>query len=294
MKDKVRALVIISCITTLLVAAIIAFYPFQRIGGYLEEFEDLLPIAVYSGTFESYTDPPVQVISTPILFDRFMELVYSPQAMHVSRGGHAQYYVSIKPKDTTGVQIVYMYQINPFELIEYLDAQFYLDAQYFLNLSKVSEQNGVIRTSNITLLYETSWLNRTGSKRPPLYTARRAFYLPSKSLRARAPMIEGVNEFNKSTWMSPIIWSTNVTESDVYHFSIPSQGWYIVSLCGRVWYYSGTGPLQSRQGGYQTGGWGDLDGWLSLDDLIAEARIYVLGGGGILFDFAIAHEADIK
>ncbi len=189
------------------------------------------------------------------------------------------------------------------------------DVQYYQNLSKVSEKTGVFRSSNYTLLYERRWQYRTGPKRPPLYTARRAFYLPSKSLVINvtmnialsegtylplvvqdldAPMIQGVNEFNKSTWISPIIWSANVTDTRVYNVTVPSQGWYVVSLCGPVWYYSGTGSLGSRQGGYQTGGWGDPDGWSIFDNIIAEAVIQVVGGDGKLYDFASADETDVK
>lgn len=158
-------------------------------------------------------------------------------------------------------------------------------------------------------------MKRTGSKRPPLYTARRAFYLPSKSLVINvtmnialpegtflplviqdldAPMIQGVNEFNRSTWMSPILWSVDVTDTRVYNFTVPSQGWYVVSLCGPVWYYSGTGSLGSRPGGYKTSGWGDPDRWFTFNDLIAEAKIQVVGGDGKMYDFASADETDVK
>lgn len=195
------------------------------------------------------------------------------------------------------------------------DEESIIDEQYYQNLSKVTEKIGVSQTSNYTLVYEKTWQDRAGSKVPPLYTARRAFYLPSKSLVINvtinmalheeaylplvvqdldAPMIQGVNEFNMSTWMSPIIWSVNITEPGVHNFTIPSQGWYVVSLCGPVWYYSGTGSLGSRHGGYKTSGWGDPDSWFTLDDLIAEARIQVVGGDGKLFDFTIADECNVK
>ena len=158
-------------------------------------------------------------------------------------------------------------------------------------------------------------MNRTGPKRPPLYTARKAFYLPSKSLVINvtlnialpegvylplvvqyldAPMIQGVNDHNRSTWMSPILWSVNITESGARAFSIPSQGWYVVSLCGPVWYFSGTGSLRSRQGGYQTSGWGDVDGWGTFDNLIAEADIKVVDSEGKSYDFAFADECTVK
>jgi hypothetical protein len=122
MKDRTQALAIIICIIFLSLGAILSFYPFQGARDYLQEFEDSLPIPVL-GIFGPSTNPPVQMIGTPISFDKFMELVYSPQAMHVNKGEHASYYVSIQPRDTTGIQLVYMYRINPYELLDYLDTQ---------------------------------------------------------------------------------------------------------------------------------------------------------------------------
>ena len=123
MKDRTPVLAIILGIIILSLGTILWFYPFQGTRDYLQEFEDSLPIPVLPGTFGHYTNPPIQVIRTPITFEKFIELVFSPQAMHVNRGEHAQYYVSIRPRDTTGIQLVYMYHINPYELLNYLDAQ---------------------------------------------------------------------------------------------------------------------------------------------------------------------------
>jgi hypothetical protein len=204
------------------------------------------------------------------------------------------------------VSIGIFFAWNPFRKVNRdmtVDDENNTNVQYYQNLSR------------FTLIYEKTWHKGPDPRIPPLTTARRAFYLPSKSLVINvtinmalpeetflplvvqdldAPMIQGVNEFNKSIWISPIIWSVNITQPGIYSFTIPFEGWYVISLCGHVWYYSGTGSLGSRQGGYKTSGWGDADAWFTLDDLIAEATIQVVSEDGKLYDFTIADECDVK